>query len=180
MDSYEFNKIAGALLASLLVIIGVQNVASIFYSPESADPMSYPVEVASSDAAAGGEDAAVEEGPSLAVLLASADASKGEKVARKCVACHTFEEGGENKVGPNLFGIVGRTVGAAPGFAFSDGMANDGGIWTYERLNDFIAAPKTMFPDTKMSFAGERKEGKRADLLAYLASFGATIAAPTE
>lgn len=180
MDSYEFNKIAGALLASLLVIIGVQNLSSILFDPQAADPASYPVEVASDDAAAGGDGEAAEEGPSLAVLLASADASKGEKVARKCVACHTFEEGGENKVGPNLYGILGRAVGTAPGFAFNDGMANDGGTWTYERLNDFIADPKAMFPDTKMGFAGERKDGKRADLLAYLAGLGATIAAPTE
>jgi cytochrome c len=179
MDSFEFNKIAGALLFSLLLILGVQNLASVLFTIEPANPASYPVEVADSGGQSGGDaGAVVEEGPSLATLLASADVGKGAKVARKCAACHTVEQGGANGTGPALFGIMGRPIGQTAGFSYSDGMAGLGGEWSFDRMNSFLEKPSKYIPDTKMSFIGIRKPGDRANLLAYLNTLGSNLPLP--
>ncbi len=181
MNSFELNKIAGALLASVLVIIGVRELSSVFYATEAANPASYPVEVAEEDTETDGGEAAEEEaGPSLAVLLASADASKGEKVAKKCAACHTFDEGGANKVGPNLYGILGRAVASGNGFNYSQAMSDMGGTWTFENLAHFLEKPSAAVPGTAMSFAGLRKPTDQANILAYLNEQGSNLALPTE
>lgn len=111
------------------------------------------------------------EAPSFDELLASADVAAGAKVFKKCKACHKLDEGA-NATGPSLFGIVGRDVGTAEGFKYSAGMAGLGGTWTPERMSEYLTKPKAMVPDTKMSFAGLKKEGQRADLIAYLATIG--------
>lgn len=181
MNSFELNKIAGALLASVLVIIGVRELSSAFYATEEANPASYPVEVAEEGGeATGGEETAEEAGPSLAVLLASADAAKGEKVAKKCAACHTFEQGGANKVGPNLYGILGRGVASGAGFNYSQAMAAVGGTWNFENMAHFLEKPAAAVPGTAMSFAGVRKPSDQADLLAYLNAQGSNLPIPTE
>mgnify|MGYP005838169271 CR=1 FL=1 len=179
MDSYELNKIAGALLASLLLILGVQNLASVFYSTEEADPMAYPVEIAEEGGDAdGGADVVEHEGPSLAALLAGADPAKGEKVARKCAACHTFEEGGADKIGPHLYGVVGREKASAAGFNYSDALSGMDGTWTFETLNAFLEDPKGYAPGTAMAFAGLRKENDRADIIVYMNSLGSNLPLP--
>lgn len=178
MDSFEFNKIAGAVLASVLVIIGVQHLAEIIYHTEDANPLTYPVEVA--DAGHGGE--AVEKPVEVVIpftqLLASADASKGAKVFKKCASCHTLPEGGNNGTGPNLFGVVGRDVGSASGFSYSQPMATLGGTWTFDRLNEFLTKPKAYLPGTKMGFAGIKKPQQRADLVAFLNQNGSNLPVP--
>jgi cytochrome c len=104
----------------------------------------------------------------IAQLLASADVSKGESSAKKCAACHTFGKGEPNRVGPNLYGVVGRPKGTEGGFAYSDAMKKKGGNWTIDDLNEFLQAPQKYAPGTKMSFAGLPRGGERADVLAYL------------
>lgn len=179
MDSFEFNKIAGAVLASVLVIIGVQHLAEIIYHTEDANPLTYPVEVAGADH---GGDAAGDKPVEVVIpftqLLASADASKGAKVFKKCASCHTLPEGGNNGTGPNLFGVVGRDVGSSSGFSYSQGMATLGGTWTFDRLNEFLTKPKAYLPDTKMSFAGIKKPQQRADLVAFLNQQGSNLPVP--
>ncbi len=179
MDSFEFNKIAGALLFSLLLILGVQNLSSVLFSIDPADPASYPVEVADSGDNSGGDaDVVVDEGPSLATLLASADADKGAKVAKKCAACHTFDDGGANKVGPNLNGILGSPVAQVAGFNYSGALTDLGGEWTFQRMSDYLENPKAYAPGTAMSFAGLRKPNDRANILAYLNNQGSNLALP--
>ena len=178
MDSFEFNKIAGAVLASVLVIIGVQHLAAIIYHTESADPLTYPVEVAEEGHGGAAADKPVEVVIPFTQLLASADASKGAKVFKKCASCHTLPEGGNNGTGPNLFGIVGRGVGSTSGFSYSQGMATLGGTWTFDRLNEFLTKPKAYLPDTKMSFAGVKKPQQRADLVAFLNQQGSNLPVP--
>ena len=113
-----------------------------------------------------------EEEADWATLLASADAAAGEKVFKKCKACHTVEQGGKNKVGPNLWNVVGGPKAAHEGFSYSGALSDMGGDWTYEDLNDFLASPKAYAPGTKMSFAGLKKAEDRAEVVAYLREHG--------
>ena len=168
MDSFELNKIAGAWLAALLVIMGVNSLASIVYAPDAPHAQAYIVEGLDEDAAVATIAADAEGGPSLAMLLASADAIAGEKVAKKCVACHTFDASGDNKVGPNLWNIIGHPVAEKTGFSYSSAMSEFGGAWEYERLDAFLQSPRKYLPGTKMSFAGLRKPKDRANVIAYM------------
>ncbi|WP_321397169.1 cytochrome c family protein [Emcibacter sp.] len=167
------NKIALAVLLTLLVVIGINNLGEIVFHEEELEANAYPVEVEMA-AADTGEEAVAEEGPSLAALLASASAADGEKVFKKCKACHTAEEGGKNGTGPNLWAIVGRDKASHEGFGYSDAMTAKGGSWTYEDLDHFLTKPKDFIPGTKMAFAGLKKGTDRAELIAYLRSLSAT------
>ena len=170
MDGFEFNKIAGAVLATALVVFGLKELSSVVYHTETPEKPGYAIEVA--EAGATGEaQAATGPAVSLGTLLASADATKGAAGAKACAACHDFTKGGPNKTGPNLWDVIDRPIGAHGGFAYSDGMkARASEKWTYEALNAFIKDPKTATPKTKMVFAGVKKDQARADIIAYLAS----------
>jgi cytochrome c len=130
-------------------------------APASAS--SAPAAAAATAAATGGPG-----GESLPSLLAAADPKKGEQDARICGACHNFQKGQGPKIGPDLWGVVGRPVASEAGFAYSDSIKKIGGDWTYDKLNDWIKDPKAMASDTKMIFPGEHSAKKRADILAYL------------
>lgn len=169
MDSFEFNKIAGAVLGTVLVVFGLNELAGIVFHTERPEKPGFAVEVA--EAATG--EAPAEEAPavSLGTLLASADATKGQAVFKACAACHDVANGGPNKVGPNLWNIVGRMHGVHEGFAYSDAMAAMKDVpWSYEALDAFLLAPKTAIPGTKMAYGGLKKAEDRANLLAYLAT----------
>jgi cytochrome c len=162
----ETNKILGALFGTLLFVVGVKVVAEGLFAPEAPAVAGYDLPAAEEATAAGDAPAAPSE--PLPVLLASADVAKGQASAKKCASCHTFEKGGANKVGPNLYGVVGRPVASHEGFNFSSAMKAHGGEWTYEALNEFVHNPKKATPGTIMAFAGIASDKERADLLAYL------------
>lgn len=171
MDSFELNKIAGAVLFAVLVVFGVKELGSAIYHTEEADPQAYAIDVPEEGAPAATEEPE-EQGPSLAELLADADPASGEKVAKRCAACHTFEEGGANRIGPNLYGVVGRAIASHEGFSYSDALQGLEGDWTFAKLDHFVEKPSDFAPGTNMAFAGLRKGSDRADLLAYLNSLG--------
>jgi cytochrome c len=167
MDSFEFNKIAGAILGALLFTLATGVIAEVvFSSPTPAKP-GYALPSAAPEGAAGGEAKAAPQVP-LADLLAKADPKKGEADTKACQACHDFQKGGGIKVGPPLYGVVGRPKASVAGFDYSTGLKAKGGNWTYEDLDTWIADPKAYVSGTKMAFSGIPEAEKRADVLAYL------------
>lgn len=171
MNTYEFNKIAGAILATALFIMGMQTLAGIVYTGNKPEKLAYSVEI-EEDSGGGTETVAEEvEVISMAAMLAGADMDKGAKVMKKCAQCHTWDKGGAQKIGPNLYGILGRQVASVAGFSYSKALqakAEEIGTWTYEAVDAFIASPKKFAKGTKMVFPGVKKVTQRADLLLYL------------
>jgi cytochrome c len=173
MDSFEFNKIAGAILASALALFGINELSSIIMAPTIPEKNAYSIEVeASSDSADSSAAEAADTGPSLGTLLASADVAAGQKVFKKCGACHTTDEGGANKIGPNLYGILENNKGASGSFGYSGALKEKGGTWTYADLDAFLTKPKGFIKGTKMSFSGIKKPTDRANVILFLRSLG--------
>lgn len=175
MDSFKLNKIALAFLATVFVLFSLSLISeSIFHSEEPEEPG---FQVAESEGAAGGSGAAADAGPAydpIAPLLASADLAAGETVFKKCASCHTWEKGGKNKVGPNLWDVVGGKIGShAADFKYSAALVaygEDGKTWTYDELNGFLFKPKAHIKGTAMGFAGLKKTQDRANIIAWLRS----------
>jgi cytochrome c len=169
MDSWEWNKIAGAVLGTLLFILVVRQVAtSIFNTPLPQKP-GYAVEVPEEAKTQTAAAAPVAEPlPDFAAVLPTADLAHGKDVAARCQQCHDESKGGPNKIGPNLWGVVDRARATHPGFSYSSAMSANHDPWTYDKLFTFIKAPQADVPGTKMSFAGIRSSQDRIDLLAYL------------
>ena len=179
MSDLGFNKIAGAVLATGLAIVGLKELTSIVYEVEPAEKPGYAITIAE-EAGAGGE--AVAELPiDWGTVLPTADIAAGEAVAKKCASCHSFNQGGATMVGPNLYGVVGHKPGSHAGMAYSDGMKAFGEktpAWDYEHLNAFLGAPQKYISGTKMSFVGLKKPEDRINMIAYLHSLGSTLPIP--
>jgi cytochrome c len=167
LGNFEINKIIMALLLALLISVIAGIVANHLVEPEKLAKNAYEiegVEESGSVTAVSGPDVAEPITP----LLAKASVENGQKVAQKCLQCHTFEKGGQNKIGPNLWGVVGAKHGHVDGFAYSSALTQNPGTWDYESLNHFLYKPREYIKGTKMSFVGLKKTQDRADLIAYL------------
>jgi cytochrome c len=167
MDSDEINKYLMAFLSTCLVLLSLNIAAGALFSPPKPAKPGYEIAVTEEPAKGGGPAAPAEQEP-IGKLLASADPARGETAARKCAACHTFGKGEPNKVGPNLWGIVGRQRASASNFNYSAAMKAKGGNWTIEELNTYLINPKAMIPGTNMTFAGLPRGSERADIIAFL------------
>ena len=168
MNSFELNKILGAILGTCLVLLALNIAAGAVFAPQKPAKPGFDIAVKRRRRRAGRRAAKEPEQP-IETLLAKASVEKGQSAAKQCQACHTFEKGGPNRVGPNLWNIVGSPRGEARGgFNFSAAMKSKGGTWTFDELNKFLANPRTYIPGTNMTFAGLSKPDQRADVIDYL------------
>ena len=171
MNFFELNKMFGALLMALIFIMVTGIVTGFIFHEEKPKTPGYMIEVADTS----GDAAPVEEEVvevDFAALLASADIGKGERVAKKCAACHTFDAGGATKQGPNLHDVVDRPIANIDGFKYSGAMVEygEGKVWDVDTLNAFLTKPKDVVAKTSMAFAGLKKDADRANLIGYLQS----------
>ncbi len=166
MDSFEFNKIAGAVLGTLMLTMALGLFSGFVFSPPVVTKPGYALPNAAAEAAPA--EATATTAQPLPVLLAKADVAKGMADTKVCQSCHNFEKGAGAKIGPPLYGVVGRPVASIAGFDYSDALKKKGGNWTLDDINNFITNPKVYAPGTKMGFAGEENPEKRADIVDYL------------
>jgi cytochrome c len=178
MSDLTFNKVAGAVLATGLAIVGLREVSAGVFAPHPVEKPGYAIAVVE----ASGEGAAAAEAPiDWGTVLPAADVKAGEAVFAKCKSCHTIEAGGPNGTGPNLHGTLGKKPGTHPGFAYSQAMIEHGnkvGVWGYEEISEFLTAPQKHVSGTKMTFVGLKKPEDRIAVIAYLHSEGSTLPFP--
>ena len=169
MDSFELNKIIGAILLVALLIIGIGKVSNLVFKVNKPEKSNYKVELDVQTAETKGDEEPVQrEIVDIAALLSTGDLAHGEKVFKKCSACHSIKSGGGNKIGPALYNVVGRKVGVLDDYKYSKALAEYEKNWSFEELNGFLLKPKDWIKGTKMAYAGLRKEKDRASVILYL------------
>ena len=169
MDSFEINKIVAAILLVALILIGIGKLSNVIFYVEKPDTPGYAVNVEEvSTNASKVSSETVEEKIDIAALMAMGDIATGEKVFKKCAACHSIVKGGKNNIGPALYNVVGRKVGAINDYKYSKALSNYDKEWTFEELNGYLIKPAKWIKGTKMAFAGLRKEKDRASVIKYL------------
>ncbi len=167
MNSFELNKILGALLGTCLILVAMHIAAGAIFTPEKPAKPGYEVAVKEEQPQAGAAPAAPVAVP-IENLLASASPQRGADVARQCQACHNFQEGQGPKIGPDLYNVVGRKIASAPGFNYSAALKSKNGAWDFNALNTWLTKPSAYAPGTAMTFAGLSNDKQRADVIAYL------------
>jgi len=169
MDSFEINKIIAAVLMVALLIIGIGKLSSVIFHVEKPKTPGYAIEVEQAVAASTQSSSEMtEEKVDIVSLMAMGDVNNGEKIFKKCAACHSIVKGGANKIGPALYNVVGRKIGAVSDYKYSKALSGYGKEWTFEELNGYLIKPAKWIKGTKMAFAGLRKEQDRASVIKYL------------
>ena len=168
MDSFELNKIIAAVLMVALLVIGIGKLSNIIFYVEKPNTPGYTVEIQQTKTISSSAKIAVVEKIDIAALMAMGDIALGEKVFKKCAACHSIVKGGKNNIGPALYNVVGRKTGAVTDYKYSKALASFEKEWTFEELNGYLTKPAKWIKGTKMAFAGLRKEKDRASVIKYL------------
>ena len=171
MDSFEINKIVAAVLMVALLIIGIGKITDVIFHVEKPEKLGYSVEVETATVSTSSAKID-EEKIDIAALMALGDLAHGEKVFKKCAACHSIVKGGKNAIGPALYNVVGRKIGAIEDYKYSKALASYDRNWTFEELNGFLIKPAKWIKGTKMAYAGLRKEKDRASVILYMNSKG--------
>jgi len=173
MDSFEINKIIAAVLLTALIIIGIGKFTNMLFHVEKPKESAYKIEgleIASASNTTSQEEAKVVEAVDIKALLAMGDLGHGEKVFKKCSACHMIASGGKNMIGPNLWSVIGRTAGSVNDYKYSKAMIAYGKEWTFEEMNSYLIKPQAYVKGTKMAFSGLRKEKDRASVILFMNS----------
>ena len=168
MDSFEINKIVGAVLMVALLVIGIGKLSDVIFHVEKPETPGYAVEIEEVSAPSSSAKDTAEEKIDIAALMAMGDLAHGEKVFKKCAACHSIIKGGKNNIGPALYNVVGRKIGIIDNYKYSKALASYDKEWTLEELNGYLTKPAKWIKGTKMAFAGLRKEKDRASVIKYL------------
>ena len=168
MDSFEVNKIIAAVLLIALIVIGIGKISDMAFHVEKPEKSAYKVEIQEAVSTTNSNKEKVIEKVDISALLAKGDVKHGEKVFKKCAACHLVNKGGANKIGPALYGILGRKVASKEDYKYSKAMAAYDKNWSFEEMNGYLKKPQSYIKGTKMAFAGLRKEKDRASVILYL------------
>ena len=168
MDSFEINKIVAAILMVALLIIGIGKISDVIFHVKKPETPGYAVEVEQAVKTSSSETEVTENKIDIAALMAMGDVASGEKVFKKCAACHSIVKDGKNKIGPALYNVVGRQVGGVSDYKYSKALTSYEKSWTFEELNGFLIKPAKWIKGTKMAYAGLRKEKDRASVIKYL------------
>ena len=164
MNSFEINKIITAILVTVLVVFGIGKISDIIFDKDKTDVVAYKVEAPEGEAL----QASAESSVDITALLAMGDIAHGEKVYKKCKACHSIKQGGGNKIGPALWNVIFRPVGSITDYKYSKALSSYGKEWTWEEMNGFLIKPSKWIPNNKMGFAGLKSEKDRASVILYL------------
>ncbi len=167
MDSFELNKIIAAVLMVALLVIGIGKLSDIVFHVEKPKTPGYSVDIEQTQTVSTVEKSS-EDKIDIVALMALGDVSHGEKVFKKCAACHSIVKGGKNAIGPALYNVVGRKIGVIEDYKYSKALTAYGKEWTFEELNGFLIKPAKWIKGTKMAYAGLRKEKDRASVIKYL------------
>ena len=170
MDSFEINKIIASILLVALLIIGISKISNIIFKVDKLDSSAYKVELPDDGAKQISKEKTMkaEDEVDISALMALGDIAHGEKVFKKCSACHSIEAGGGNKIGPALYNVVGRKIAALEDYKYSKALVEYKKNWSFEELNGFLIKPQKWIKGTKMAYAGLRKEKDRASVILYL------------
>ena len=166
MDSFEINKIIAAVLVTVLIVFGIGKISDMIFHVEAPKVPGYKVEVQL--ASSSSEDSISESQVDIAALLSMGDVEHGKKVFKKCAACHSINEGGGNKIGPKLWGVMFRPVASITDYKYSKALSEYKKEWSWEEMNGFLIKPSTWIKGNKMGFAGLKKEKDRASVILYL------------
>ena len=161
------NKIIVSIVFAIILVVGINKIADVIFYVEKPEKSAYQVASVTSVASSASAEASSETGNIMAVF-ASTSAAEGAKVFKKCAACHSIAEGGKNKIGPALWGVLGRQAGSLPDYKYSKAMASHGKKWSFEEMNGFLIKPKDWIKGTKMSYAGLKSEKERAAVILYM------------
>jgi len=165
MDSFEINKIVTALLVVFLVVFGIGKISDMIFQVEKPNTSAYKVEFAETDKTKGSSSV---QAVDIAALLALGSVEHGQKVFKKCSACHSIKKGGRNNIGPALYSVLGRNMGALEDYKYSKALIAFGKDWTFDEMNNFLIKPTSYIKGTKMAFAGLKKEKDRASVMLYM------------
>jgi len=164
MNSFEINKIITAILVTVLVVFGIGKISDIIFDKDETDIVAYKVKATEGLAV----QASTESSVDISALLAMGDVAHGEKVYKKCKACHSIKQGGGNKIGPALWNVIFRPVGSITDYKYSKALSSYGKEWTWEEMNGFLTKPSKWIKGNKMGFAGLNDERDRASVILYL------------
>ena len=168
MDSFEINKIVAAILLVALLVIGLGKLSDAIFFVKKPEKPGYVVEIEQEAITTTTSETVAEEKVNISALMALGTVAEGEKIFKKCAACHSINKGGKNNIGPALYNVVGRKIGGMDNYKYSKALAAYGKEWNFEELNGFLIKPAKWIKGTKMAYAGLRKEKDRASVIKYL------------